>query len=224
MDDQLSQFVLNSSFPCIMAKSVIKKGILKVSYINDLESFKETQRVLKGLYSFVSDYRVNPSGLRSFVVLSGHESFKIFEKKFWNFLSCLNTLDKRSYPHDPRVSSDPAANDFSFSLMAEAFFILALHPESPRLARRFSKPVIVFNLHQQFEDLRKKGIFGKVRNLIRARDKKLQGYANPMLSDFGEQSEIFQYLGKDYTASCDLLLEKEFIWKLSNHDVEQASL
>jgi hypothetical protein len=46
--------------------------------------------------------------------------------------------------------------------------------------------------------MRKNGIFNKVRTMIRMKDKILQGTINPMLQDFGERSEVFQYLGKIY--------------------------
>ena len=59
-------------------------------------------------------------------------------------------------------------------------------------------PAIVFNPHIQFERMRKKGIFKKVQNIIRLRDKLLQGSINPMLSDFGDKSEVFQYTGRIY--------------------------
>jgi FPC/CPF motif-containing protein YcgG len=96
------------------------------------------------------------------------------------------------------VSSNPNSKNFSFSIMEEAFFILALHPDSPRLARRFPKPMIVFNPHQQFENLRSVGMYARVRDIIRKKDKLLQGFINPMLNDFGEKSEVFQYTGRMY--------------------------
>jgi FPC/CPF motif-containing protein YcgG len=108
------------------------------------------------------------------------------------------------YSHDPRVSNKPDSEKFSYSVKGEAFFMLVLHPKSPRFARRFSVPTVVFNAHQQFEDLRKKNIFEKVRDLIRKRDKFLQGYINPMLVNYGIKSETFQYTGELYekTAQC----------------------
>ena len=77
--------------------------------------------------------------------------------------------------------------------------MLSLHPDSPRWSRRFKHPAIVFNPHQQFENLRRKGLFTKIRNLIRKRDQELQGFTNPMLNDFGDKSEIYQYIGKLYS-------------------------
>lgn len=209
MEAQLSQFILDKSFPCIMAKSVIQSGLIKIIKIKSSQI--NGANVLQELYDFIDDYRLNAKKLRSFVVVfdgPGLDQFEEFEKEFWSLLSELNLLDKRNFAHDARVSSDPASPSYSFSLKSEAFFILALHPKSPRIARRFFKPAVVFNLHQQFEQMRKKGVFSKVRALIRKKDEILQGSINPMLADFGERSEIFQYLGKTYQNSRDLIFPK----------------
>ena len=194
-----------------MAKSVVKNGLIKILRVNGSDFSVET--LLKNLYLFVDDYREKPQKLRSFIVVLDDEKSKTFEgyeKNFWKIISELSLEDKKHFSHDPRVSDDPQNPNFSYSVKSEAFFILGLHPQSPRLARRFFRPAIVFNLHQQFEDMRRKGIFGKVRNLIRKKDLILQGSPNPMLSDFGEKSEIFQYLGKVYSTVSELNLQKGF--------------
>lgn len=194
-----------------MAKSVIKNGLIKVLKINTAE-FK-VDDLMTNLHLFVDDYRKNPLKLRSFiVVLEGEdlESFEAFEVKFWQILSELSREDKKFYPHDHRVSDDPQVSNFGYSIKSEAFFILGLHPKSPRFARRFFKSTIVFNLHQQFEDMRKKGVFSKIRDMIRKKDLLLQGSINPMLADFGEKSEIFQYLGKVYKSASELNIQKGF--------------
>lgn len=211
MEEQLSQFILDNNFPCIMAKSVIKTGHVQVVVVKNAS--QAIGEVLGQLYSFIDDYRAKPKKLRSFIVVLDDEKtldFEQYEKVFWEFLSRMSIEDKKRHPHDPRVSDDPQHADFSYSIKSEAFFILALHPHSPRFARRFIKPAIVFNLHQQFEQMRAKGVFTKVRNLIRLKDKILQGSINPMLTDFGEKSEIFQYLGKVYRSSQELNLSKGF--------------
>jgi uncharacterized protein len=177
-----------------MAKAVLTKGMLTV---HDYQSVENT---LNAIYEFIDKYRENPSRLSSFILTFNEAlTFTEFENKFWDLIKSLQAKDKKIYLHDSRVSSDIQNTNFSFSLKSEAFFILALHPESPRIARRLSFPAIVFNPHQQFETLRNKGLFGKIRNLIRNRDKALQGFVNPMLSDFGEKSEIYQYTGRTYS-------------------------
>jgi FPC/CPF motif-containing protein YcgG len=57
-------------------------------------------------------------------------------------------------------------------------------------------PVLVFNLHEQFEALRDGGGFERMRDTIRRRDEELQGSINPMVRDYGEASEARQYSGR----------------------------
>lgn len=207
MKEKLIKYILHSSFPCVMAKAVARNGNLKVltiknNYSTNIESF------LSSMYEFIESFKKNPSRLSSFVLVLENQdlSFEGFEKKFWKFLEEINAHDKKLYPADPRVSADPRNDQFSFSLKSEAFFIIALHPHSPRKARRFPYPAIVFNPHQQFENMRRNGVFHKVRDMIRLKDKILQGSINPMLTDFGTRSEVFQYLGKIYSPNDPLPL------------------
>jgi FPC/CPF motif-containing protein YcgG len=184
-----------------MAKQVIKKDQLTHLEINNLIDTHNISSSLQTIYSLIDSYRNNPDNFRSLIISVTdvrYKVFKTFEKDFWKFLQALYLEDSDKYTHDSRVSSNPKESNFSFSLKEEAFFILALHPESPRFSRRFQHPSIVFNIHQQFETLRAQGVFSRIRNIIRKRDKNLQGSINPMLKDFGEKSEIFQYLGRSY--------------------------
>ncbi len=184
-----------------MAKQVINKDKLSHLELPNLLDNKNISLALKTIYSVVDSYRNDPNNFRSLIISvtdKRYLNFQVFENDFWQFLEALYLEDSEEYVHDARVSSNPNDSNFSFSLKEEAFFILALHPESPRFSRRFKCPSIVFNIHQQFETLRAQGIFSRIRNIIRERDKKLQGSINPMLKDFGEKSEIFQYLGRSY--------------------------
>lgn len=182
-----------------MAKAVATRGLINVHEVNDLNKKKMIPEIMPKFYNFIDEYRQRSDRLSSFIVtFNSQMSFDEFETFFWKVLHNIDEMDKRKFQHDSRVSSDPDSPEFSFSVKSEAFFILALHPESPRLARRFKVPTIVFNPHQQFENLRKNGVYSKVRDIIRFRDKMLQGSINPMVKDFGEKSEVFQYLGKTY--------------------------
>lgn len=177
-----------------MAKSVLKNGVLRFHEAKD----HSLESILDLMGDFVHSYR-STDKLHSFILGFPSMTFQEFEKFFWKFLISLKFLDHS--PHDSRVDSDPFSPRFSYSLHSEGFFILLLHPDSPRLSRRTKFPAIVFNPHQQFEDLRDKNIFYKVRDIIRKRDLELQGNANPMLHDFGVSSEIFQYTGKKYRSA-----------------------
>ena len=74
--------------------------------------------------------------------------------------------------------------------------MIGLHPNASRPARRFARPMLVFNLHDQFEQLREQGTYEKMRETILARDEKLAGDINPMLATYGESSEARQYSGR----------------------------
>lgn len=208
MQEELRQFIQSSSFPCIMAKAVAKTGLLKVATVENLTP-DQYPFILQQLWDFTDELRTDEDRLSSFTLVLKDPSlhdFKAFEKRFWELISCLHQMDKEHFPHDPRVSSDPRDERFGYSIKAEAYFLVALHPQSPRWARRFKHPAIVFNPHRQFEKLREKRIFKKVRDIIRHKDKLFQGSINPMLSDFGEKSEVFQYLGRVYAPTEEVRL------------------
>ena len=90
-------------------------------------------------------------------------------------------------PWAPEVSADPKDPHFGFSVGGTPFFIVGLHPRASREARRMPLPILVFNLHEQFEALRESGGFERMRDAIRRRDEELQGSVNPMVSDHGER-------------------------------------
>ena len=95
------------------------------------------------------------------------------------------------------VVMSPARPRSSFSAARTAYFVVGLHPQASRDARRAAAPTLVFNLHQQFEALRESGGFALMRDKIRDRDEQLQGYLNPMVSDHGQTSEASQYSGRE---------------------------
>jgi uncharacterized protein len=202
--DELLNFISDFSFPCLMAKVVARRGLLQVHTPAELESKKSVQACLVKLHAFVDEYRSRPQRLSSFALIitgGNYLGFEDFERAFWSFLAELNRLDKQDHAPDPRVAAEVQHQAFSYSLKSEACFILALHPESPRWSRRFKYPAIIFNPHAQFERMRSNGTFTRMRDLIRKRDQLLQGSSNPMLSDFGQSSEVYQYLGRTYASN-----------------------
>ena len=94
------------------------------------------------------------------------------------------------------MSRDPDDPYFSLSFGGEAFFVVGLHPKASRPARRFEHPTMVFNLHDQFEMLRRQDRYEKLRTTILDRDVKLAGDVNPMLASHGTISEARQYSGR----------------------------
>jgi FPC/CPF motif-containing protein YcgG len=82
-------------------------------------------------------------------------------------------------------------------MAGQAFFVVGLSPQGERWARRFPWPTLVFNAHEQFEQLRRSGQFSRIRERIRERDVELEGEANPNLADFGNHTEARQYSGRE---------------------------
>ena len=162
---------------------------------------KDDHNILKFLYSFVDQYRDSDELYYSAAIIfkePAHSNEEIFDKNMWQRLQALSDMDCEKYKYDGRVSNDPNSPDFSFSLKEESFFIIALHPANSRPLRRFKYPTLVFNPHIQFEELREKGKYEKMKTVVRKRDIMFSGSINPMLSDYGEASETYQYSGRKY--------------------------
>ncbi|WP_425494009.1 guanitoxin biosynthesis heme-dependent pre-guanitoxin N-hydroxylase GntA [Hoeflea alexandrii] len=121
--------------------------------------------------------------VRSFVVIfDGPDGLdeEAFEKALWNRLQSLHNLDVVSgQPWNQAVDHDPKSPHFSLSVGGEPFFVIGLHPNASRPARRFEKPALVFNSHLQFEKLRSDGRFDKMKEIIRNRDEALMRQHKP---------------------------------------------
>jgi uncharacterized protein len=146
------------------------------------------------------DYEQNPRLFQSMaVIFDGPTTLSEvdFEKAMWERLQSMSDKDVwLQQPHDPRVSPDPDNPHFSLSFGGQAFFVVGLHPNASRKSRRFVRPTLVFNMHDQFERLRDEGRYEKLRETILARDEDYSGSPNPMIARHGEASEAVQYSGR----------------------------
>lgn len=197
-------FVEDPRYPCLAAKGVARRDGFDLHVFGSLGSAAATRRLAPELAAFVRDrHQSAAEPLTAFVAVFADRPPRTeaeFERRLWIQLQRLHDTDDLSRPWDPAVSDDPADPRFSFSFAGAALFVIGLHPESSRMARRFGWPALVFNPHAQFERLRRDGSFDRLRDRIRARDVALQGALNPNLADFGEQSEARQYSGRDTTS------------------------
>jgi FPC/CPF motif-containing protein YcgG len=194
------EFIQDRNFPCVGAKSALAKGNMRIITGRDLRSAWDDLRILPALLGIARDYALDPVPFQSLAVVFEEDAGldeKGFERHLWERLQSLSDKDDwLGQPVDPRVSTDPDDPHFSLSFGGEAFFVVGLHPGASRPARRFDRPVIVFNLHDQFEQLRTSGIYEKLRGTIIDRDIALAGQANPMLALHGTISEARQYSGR----------------------------
>lgn len=201
--DTFKEMIEDRSFPCVAAKDALNKDNIKILSVGHLACPHDDEKILSFIYDFTTKFRNREKGFHSVVILfplTNPLTEEEFEMFLFQRLKALRTLDARNYSYDNRVSDDPTAENFSFSLMEEAFFIIGMHPNSSRPARQMPVPTIVFNPHIQFEELRNKDVYGKMRTIVRKRDMDYSGSINPMLTDFGTQSEIFQYSGRMHSS------------------------
>jgi FPC/CPF motif-containing protein YcgG len=193
-------FIKQPDFPCVGAKSALAKGQMRILVGRDLRSGWDDLRILPSLMEIAQDYGRDPIPFQSLAVVFEEDadlSEEQFEQHLWQRVQSLTDKDAwLGQRPDPRVSADPDDPHFSLSFGGEAFFVVGLHPRASRPARRFERPALVFNLHDQFEQLRAKGIYDKMRGTIIARDIALAGDANPMLAVHGTVSEARQYSGR----------------------------
>ena len=198
--EQFAAFIEDREFPCVGAKSALSRGQLHLVQARDLTSSWNDPEIYKELYAFAARYRADPRLFQSFaVVFEGplQLSEPEFERHLWNRVQSLTDKDGwQGVEADPRVDDTPDSPHFSLSFGGEAFFVVGLHPNASRLARRLERPALVFNLHDQFERLRDEGRYDKLRSSILDRDEALSGSRNTMLARHGEMSEARQYSGR----------------------------
>ncbi len=197
--DSLRAHVLNPRFSCVGAKAAVRSGDYRVGLYDSLDSAGAAAGLARDLFYFVGEQDGFGGHFSTFVasfrgpVVSGEAEF---ERLLWAQLQRLHEEDKRHHRWAPGVRPDPEDAQFAFSFAEKAFFVVGLHPASSRFARRFAWPTLVFNAHHQFERLRREGRYGRMQEVIRARERELQGTLNPNLADFGVRSEARQYSGR----------------------------
>jgi hypothetical protein len=198
--ERFRDFVTDAGFPCVGAKAALAKGKMRFVVARDLQSAWDDLRLWPALFELAQDYKADPALFQSLVVLFEGPtdlSEEAFEAALWQRVQSLSDKDAWfGQAPDARVSSDPGDPHFSLSFGGEGFFVVGLHPNASRPARRFDRPAMVFNLHDQFEQLRAQGRYEKLRDSIVARDIALAGSANPMLARHGSASEAQQYSGR----------------------------
>jgi uncharacterized protein len=195
------QFIGRRSFPCLGAKASMARDQLQSLCVHDIASARDDRRITAGLQAFAA--QTQGSLFISLAVLFPHSAplgEAAFEAALWQRLQAIHAIDRLAHAWDACVSDDPASANFSMSVGGKAFYVVGLHPGASRRARRFRCPVLVFNLHSQFERLRADGRYEKLRRAIIGRDIAFAGSANPMLAPHGKSSEARQYSGREVGA------------------------
>ena len=192
----LESMVLHPDYPCLGARSVFQRERAEVVVLEHLGTQDSGETLRAALTDFAAGIDLD-AGFASLVAVFREDRAlgeAEFERALWEQLRLIHEADDREW--DPAVSSDPDSPHFAFSVGGTAFFVVGLHPGASRIARRTPLPTLVFNLHEQFEELRASDRFERMRDTIRRRDTELQGSPNPMVADHGRSSEARQYSGR----------------------------
>jgi len=208
IESKYRDYVKSDQHPCIIAKSLFNDNSYSLYYYESMKQDSVAKTINEDIKDFISNYDFNSNTFESFIACFKNDHFETelnFEIALWDLLQRIHEHD--SIDWDESVSSDIDDKNFSFSIQGKAFYIVGLHPNSSRISRRSPYVTVVFNLHWQFEKLREMGTFKRVRNRIRKNDKRIQGSINPVLEDFGQDSEVRQYSGRnvDDSWSCPFL-------------------
>lgn len=200
LTEDFESWIRSVDFPCVGAKSALSKGQMNILIARDMRSNWDDVRIYDSIKKIVANYRKDKLLFQTLVVIFEQPLVldeATFERYLWLRAESLTNKDGwHGKSYDQRVSSDPEDPHFSLSFEEEAFFIVGVHPNASRPARRFRAPTLVFNIHDQFERLREEGRYEKLREKIIERDVALAGSVNPMLSRHGESSEARQYSGR----------------------------
>lgn len=200
-ENRIREFILDDH-PCVMAQSVIADDSVTIVEYEDMYNVQSQQKLYADLKKYIDRQDENSKDFESLIAVFRSNKFLdevSFEIALWDLLQSLNKLDSKDW--DPAVSDNPDDPNFSYSLHETSFYLVGMHPNSSRFARKSPYTMIVFNLHEQFEKLREMNRYDRVRDLIRRRDKKYQGSINPVLADFGTESEARQYSGRNVEES-----------------------
>lgn len=197
----LRERLLADDYPCVAARSACNRGRLQVQVHGRIGEAASARRACADLQAYVQalEQDQQPDAPVSWVSAYAEEpglDEAGFEQQLWRHLQLMHEHDATRHAWSPAHSADPQAADFAFCIGGEAFFVIGLHPAASRLARRAPWPLLVFNLHRQFDALRASGRYERMKQVIRQRDTALQGAPNPMLDDFGTRSEARQYAGR----------------------------
>src|SRR5918997_3169233 len=183
--DSFRALVLNPAFSCVGAKSAIRRGSYRFGLYAEMGSLGSTAGLARDLFDFVEE-QDNLNGEFSTFVACFEGPVGLDEEGFegllWGQLQRLHEQDRRHHLWNPSVSPDPEDPEFAFSFAGRAFFVVGLHAASSRFARRFAWPTLVFNAHRQFDKLREDGRYDRVQEVIRNRERDIQGTLNPNLA------------------------------------------
>jgi uncharacterized protein len=200
--NEIRSLILQENYPCVAAIQSVVRNDYVIGTYGQFGTGTHWHKLRADLLNFLALQSSTQSRYMSFWAVftapnqsPGNEID--FEDKFWRELSLLSSEEERPVDWGQSNSSDPNDPSFCLCLNGEKLFVVGLHPQSSRFARRFSRPAMVFNAFSQFETFEKEGTYAALVKTIRHNDLKFQGSINPMVLAHGDEWESIQYSGRE---------------------------
>jgi FPC/CPF motif-containing protein YcgG len=207
LHDEFLATILSSVYPCVLGASVLRNRNYAFALYREFGGDRSASQLAADIEWFVRTHpvpRVPGEPFASFIAIFDGPSLASeadFERLMWRHLDLLHEHDRQRFGWDPAVSADMENPYFSFSVAGCAFFVVGMHPKASRIARMTRLPALVFNRHEQFEELRRRGLMARTTRIIQIRDQRLHGRVYSALAAYGEISEARQYAGRDVDAN-----------------------
>lgn len=196
----LQAFIQSDRFPCAGARSALRLDQVNLVEGGDFLSDECDAHIHAGLSQFGRE--LDPDSMPFKTLVCGFRrgsvmDEKTFETALWARLQRLHEIDRlRGVPWARNVSPDPTSPEFGMSINGVAYFVIGLHPGASRAARRFCRPALVFNSHDQFEQLRADGRYQALQKVIRQKERDVNGSINRMIGTHGQRNQAAQYSGR----------------------------
>jgi FPC/CPF motif-containing protein YcgG len=175
-------------YPCIPAILALKNGSIITKYFNS-EFGKAEENISQYLDELIARYEAQKEPFLS-LWLSweiGAYSEEEYEDRMWAEINSF-------------------CQDIPVKYKNEQLFIVGLHSNASRKARKFEHCSLVINLFSQFERLEKSDSYHNLVQNIRNRDINFSGSVNPTVEKFADIWEEVQFSGK----------ENDLSWKVPN--------
>lgn len=196
---EMHDFILqNKGYPCVAAIKTMQQKDYLCGYYGRFGMADSWKSLRHDLQLYIERQKATGSDYFTFWALFEKEDYiseDDFEAGLWKELSHLTSEEEKSRDW-LKDSTDPQDPKFTLNIAGESFFVVGLHPHSSRIARRFSRPALIFNLRRQFDSLRAANRFDHLKEVIRKREISLQGDVNPMVLKHDDKWESIQFSGK----------------------------
>jgi FPC/CPF motif-containing protein YcgG len=173
--------MLSPAFPCLGGAGAVRRGDYRFAVYPPLGSSEAIRVCAADLADFVDGFERGENGVAIHVaVFCGPDcpSELDFEGVLFEHLRGLHDLDGHA---GAAAAIDVSDDELGFMFEQRNFFVVGFHPTASRWARRFAWPTLAFNSLSHVDPLQRAGKFERMKERIRARDRRLQGSDNPAL-------------------------------------------